>query len=352
MNLMLFVPYVLIQHRYDGTVMSLVIAPVVGTVLLYMYTSAMSRFPGMGMPDIFRERYPRWFSSMIIGGFAIMWWLSSVFVIVAYAILINRFFNPDANTFVILFMLLLACGYAATRSSLTVMFVLEILLLLNAPFILFILVKMLTDTQFNWDAVHVAANYVVNMPNLSALAAATYIFTGYISMSLYNRLMPPNFQYKYRYIYPVFGFAVLLATFFIPIGLHGTEAVGQYVYIWSVTADSLIMQYGFIERLLFLFLIVFLNLTLVFTMTAWHQAMEFVKSCLPGGKPEVDNHRIPVSNYVIIAVFIVFTLAYMFLVNEKENVRYASYWLILRLFVEILLVVWIFVLSRRRMDRT
>ena len=43
--------------------------------------------------------------------------------------------------------------------------------------------------------------------------------------------------------------------FFVPIGFHGTVGVEDYVYLWSMTADSMMTEYGFINRVLFVFLL-------------------------------------------------------------------------------------------------
>ncbi|CAM4189915.1 hypothetical protein FHS16_000159 [Paenibacillus endophyticus] len=346
-NLMLYVPHILIQYRYTGAVSSIVIGILIGTILVYLYTSAMARFPGKGLPEILKLYSPKWLVSIMMFFLAIMWWFATTVVVVAYAVLINRFFNPDANTIVILIMLVLACGYAATRSTLSVMFVVEIGLIINAPIILFVLFKAVRSTQLSWDAIRIVANYVTAMPTLSCIAAASFIFTGYINLSLFNRLLPPNFRFKFRFVYPLFGAMILLITFFVPIGFHGTEGVAQYIYVWSLTADSLLMQYGFIERVLFLFLLVYLNLTLVYTMSGWHQAMEFVKSCIPSYKPEIDSPKTPLSNYVIVGIFALLSVLYLVMTNEKINMMITSYWLIVRLFVEIFIVIWVFVLSRK-----
>ncbi|MCA0755315.1 GerAB/ArcD/ProY family transporter [Paenibacillus sp. N4] len=347
-NLMLYVPHILIQYRYTGAVSSIAAGSVIGTVLLYLYTSALARYPGKGLPEILKIHFPGWPATVLTLFFAIMWWFATTVVVVAYAILINRFFNPDVNTTVILLTLVLACGYAATRSTLTVMFVIEIGVIINAPIIMFILFKAVRSPQLNWDAIRVVANYITAMPSITALAAASFVFTGYINLSLFNRLFPPNFRFKFRWVYPTFGLAILLVTFFVPIGFHGTETVNRYIYIWSVTADSLLMQYGFIERVLFLFLIVFLNLTLVYTMSGCHQAMEFIKSCLPGEKAEIDSPETPVSNYVIVSCFALLTMIFQLLTNEKLNMQITSYWLVLRMFIEFFSVIGIFILSRRR----
>ncbi|WP_141504104.1 GerAB/ArcD/ProY family transporter [Paenibacillus luteus] len=351
-NLLLFVPHILIEARFNGAVSSMIVGTVIGTILVYMYTSAMARYPGKGLPEILKQHFPQWLVSICMFCSAVMWWFATSIVVVAYAILINRFFNPDANSIIILSMLIIACGYAATRSTLSVMFVLEIGLIVNAPVIIFILFKAVRSTQLNFDSIRVVANYVTAMPTLSAVAAASFIFTGYINLSLFNRLLPPNFRFKFRWVYPVFGITIMLITFFVPIGFHGTEAVNQYTYIWSVTADSLIMQYGFIERVLFLFLIVFLNLTLVYTMCGWHQAMEFIKCCFRNYKPEIDSPKTPVANYVIVGIFAMLTMLYLVLTNEKINMFITSYWLVARMFVEFIIVLTVFVLSRRRPKTT
>ncbi|WP_168122807.1 GerAB/ArcD/ProY family transporter [Paenibacillus sp. HB172176] len=349
MNIMLFVPFILIKERFSGAVSSILIAPFIGTALIYMYTSAMQRFPGKGLPEILKEFCPKWIVAGLMMFYAVMWWFSAAIVIVAYAILINRFFNPDANITTILVMLLVVCAYAASRSTLTVMFSIEISLVLNAPLVLFMLFKMFSSRRLNFDAMHIVANYAKVMPTIASLAAATFIFTGYINLSLYNRLFPPQFVFKLRWVYPVIGFMILLSSFFVPIGFHGTAAVDRYIYIWPITADSLMMHYGFIERVLFLFLIIFLNMSLTYTMSGWHQAMEFVKSSImPQKKPVVDSRETPLSNYIIIVVFALATLLYDHWINEKLNLIITQYWLILRMFTEILTVLAIFIYSRRR----
>lgn len=289
MNLLLFVPQILIEQRTSGAVASLLISPIISAVFIYMFTSALKRFPGKGIPEILSMFMPKWIVSPIMLFYAVMWWFSTTSVVVAYAVLINRFFNPDSKTTIILLFLTLAAAYGASRSTLTVMLILEISIIINTPIILFILFKMVQNPQLNMDAIRIIASYVNEMPTITTISAATFIFTGYINLSLFNRLMPPNFRIKHRWMYPLLGFFILLITFFIPIGFHGTEGVDNYIYLWTVTADSITMQYGFIERVLFLFLIVFLNLTLVYTMIGLHVAMDFVKSVLPKYKPDLDT---------------------------------------------------------------
>lgn len=347
-NLMLYVPHILIQYRYTGAVSSIIIGTVIGSALIYAYTSVITKFPGKGMPEILKMYFPRWIVTINMLLVTMMWLFASIIVIIAYALLINRYLNPDINPIVIIIMLVIACGYAATRSTLTVIFMIEIGVLINVPFIAFFLFKASRSPHLNWDAIRVVANYVTEMPNLTSIAAASFIFTGYLNLSLFNRLISANFRFKHRWIYPIIGFTILLITFFIPIGFHGTEEVNQYIYIWTVTADSMLMKYGFIERVLFVFLVIYLNLSLVYTMSIWHQAMEFIKSCFPKNEPLTDSPETPLSNYVIIASFAILTILYALVADEQKNMFITSYWLSIRLFLEIFIVLWIFILSRRR----
>ncbi|MBW7477010.1 hypothetical protein K0T92_20035 [Paenibacillus oenotherae] len=347
LNLMLFIPHILVKYRYTGAISSMAVAVVIGTVLSYTFTYVIQTFPGKGMPEILYLFLPRAVVIPTLLFMAAMWFIASSIALIGYAVLINRFFNPDTSAMIVLALLCLVCIYAATRSSLSVMFMMEMGLIINTPLILFILMKSVRSENMSWDAIRTVANYWQQMPQLAPVAAASYLFTGYINFAIYNRLTPPNFRLRYRWIVPVFGTVFMLISFFVPIGFHGTETVVHYIYLWSVTSDALIMNYGFIERVIFVFLILYLNLTLIYTTSGWHQAMEFVKSCFPANKPDVDQRKVPLSNWIITSVFGVLTLLHLYFFNEKESFQFASGWLILRLFVESITVIGLFILCVR-----
>lgn len=346
-NLMLYVPHILIEHRYTGAVSSMLISGVIGTLLTYAYTAALSHFPGMGLPEILRAYWPRWLVSPIMIYVAIISFISSTIVVAAFAVMINRFFNPELNPLAVLCMLVIACGYAASRSTLSVQHIIEVGLLLNAPIIFFVLFKMVRNPQLNWDAIHTVANFVMVRPELGSIAAGVFVFTGFFNLSIFNRLLPPNFSYTYRWLVPILGMIILSISFFVPIGFHGTEAVGEYLYVWSMTADSITLQYGFIERVLFLFLIVYLNLSLIYTMSCWHQAMEFIKSCFPKLKMATDFEETPFINYIICGVFAIAAVFYLFFSDERLEFIFTRYWLIAMLFSYIAIVISVFMLSRK-----
>ncbi|WP_308638707.1 GerAB/ArcD/ProY family transporter [Paenibacillus silvisoli] len=347
LNLMLFVPYLLIHDRYEGAVSSMVCATFAGTALAFLYSHVMKVFPGKGMPEILSLFLPKFISVPILLFMSLMWLMASSIALAGYAVLINRFFNPDTSSMIVLMLLAGVCIYTSTRSTLTVMFVIEMAMIVNLPIVLFILFKASTSSNLDWDAIRAVAQYWKVPPKFEPFAASIYVFTGYTNYAVFNRLNPHNFRIRYRWLIPLICFLVLLISFFVPIGFHGTEAVASYLYIWSVTSDSLMLGYGFIERVIFLFLLLFLNLTIVYTTTGWHIAMEMVKSCMPRMKPQIDPARTPKANWFIASAFALATLAASYFLNEKQNLTITQYWLMLRVYVEVVMVFLLFFFSLR-----
>ncbi|SEO23495.1 hypothetical protein [Paenibacillus sp. OV219] len=345
LNLMLFVPYLLIQDRYTGALSSMITAAVVGSTLAILFTHVMKTFPGKGLPEIFGMFFPKWVTAPLMFLLGCMYFMSGSIVLTGFSVLINRFLNPDSSSFVVLSLLSIACIYGATRSTLSNIFILEMGLIISVPLILMILFKSYRSPSLDWDAMRTVAQYWRNPPKLTPYAAAIFLFTGYSGYAIFNRLNPPNFRLRFRWLIPLIGCFILASSFFVPIGFHGTETVASYLYVWSVTADSMTMEYGFLERVVFIFLLLYLNLTLVYATNVWHISMELFKSCLPGAKPQIDPERTPLTNWIIACSLGLITVMTSYFFNEKQNLALATNWLIFRVFVEVIAVLFLFVLS-------
>jgi len=350
-NLMLLIPYFLTADRYGGAVMSIVLSPIFGYIFLYMFTSSLSKFPGKALPEIFSLFYPKWIVNIVMVYKAVLIGIAGALVISTYAVIITSFLNPNANQYVMLMLLLIVCAYAATRSTVSIAFILEISLLLSLPVIAFVMYKTINNPLMNWDAIHVIANHVDHMPTLLSFACASFVFTGYLNMGLFNRILPPNFKFKYIWSYPIIAFIVLVITFFVPIGIHGTETVSQYIFLWSATADSTRMMYGFIERMLFVFLIVLINISLTFTMVGWHMVIEYIRTIIPNNVVNPDEKKAPLRSYIIAGCIIIITFVTMLKVTDDLMLKFTAYFLIFRLFSETLTTTWIFILSRKKVRK-
>jgi len=155
-------------------------------------------------------------------------------------------------------------------------------LLLNLPIIVFILFKALLSENMNWDAIKVIRHYLFTASSWKSLAASTYVFTGYVNWAKFNReFRSIDMKKQQLWVLPVIGLLVLTTTFLIPIGYYGTYGVDNFIYIWVSTADSMKMEFGFMERVMFIFLLLYLSVALLFISITWHVGSELVKSILP-----------------------------------------------------------------------
>lgn len=350
-NLMLLIPFYLTTGRYDGAVMSIVLSPIFGYVFLYMFTNSLAKFPGKALPEIFSLFYPKWVVNIIIVYKSILIGIAAAIVVSVYAVITTRFLNPDANPYLILVLLMLCCAYGATRNSVSVTFVLEVVLVLSIPVIAFIMYKTIRNPLLNWDAIHVIANHYYHMPTVIAFAAASFVYTGYLNMGLFNRLLSPNFRFKYLWLYPIIAFVVLIITFFVPIGIHGTETVSEYIFLWSATADSTRMMYGFIERMLFVYLIVLINLALMFTTVSWHIIVQYIRTIFPKNVVNPNEPNTPLRNYIIAGGIVGITIIVMYNLNELYILKFTGYFLIYRLFSEMITTTWIFILGKKKVRK-
>ncbi|HIW33604.1 MAG TPA: GerAB/ArcD/ProY family transporter [Candidatus Paenibacillus intestinavium] len=350
-NLMLLIPYYLTVDRYNGAVMSIILSPIFGYLFLYMFTSSLSKFPGKGLPEIFALFYPKWVVNITMAYKAILIGIAGAIVVSTYAVIITSFLNPDANEYIMLMLLMIICAYAATRSTVSIAFILEISLLLSIPVIAFVMYKTIKNPLMNWDAIHVIVNHIGHLPTLISFAAASFVFTGYLNMGLFNRILPPNFKFRYIWSYPIIVFIILLISFFVPIGIHGTETVAHYVFLWSATADSTRMMYGFIERVLFVFLIVLINLSLTFTMVGWHMVIEYIRTIIPNNVVNPNETKTPLRSYIIAGCIMVVTFLAALKINDDIMVKFTAYFLIYRMFSEMITTTWIFILSRKKVRK-
>ncbi|QMV43771.1 hypothetical protein [Cohnella cholangitidis] len=334
-NIMLFVPWILEQHRFNGAVSAMAVAIAVGTVLTYVTTSLFLRFPGMGLADILNNLLPRGLavSLNLIG--ALVWTLAGILVIYAYSATIQQFFNPDMNAYLFLLLMTVAGVWGASRCTRTVQFAQEILLLISAPLIIMILFKAIFSPWLDWNAIRVTAGYIRTAPSFISFCAATFIFAGYNSLTVFNRLLPNGTKIRFRWIIPLFCSFFLFVSFFIPIGFHGTVGVGEHLYLWSVTADSMILEYGFVYRVLYLFLLLYTALSLMFAMNTWHTAMELIKACHPKHKSQPEQFPVPAANWWITIVFALLTFGYALWTNEQRNQMVNENWLIARTITDV-----------------
>ncbi|TVY09478.1 hypothetical protein [Paenibacillus cremeus] len=353
-NIMMFVPYLLIRDRFDGAVSGMVIASVIGGILSLGTMSCFERFPGWGFPELCDRYFPRWLTVAINLYAGLLIWLpAGIIVINGYSETVRLFFYPDMNPSVNLFLMTCAAVWASSRSTRTVQFIHEIMLFLCTPMLIMFLIKAIFNKNMDWDAVRYVAGYIRKPPSFMSIAASTFVFSGFTTLITVNRLHTEGFTFKHRWIVPLFGIFFLAVTFFIPIGFHGTVTVQEYVYLWSMTADSMVTEYGFINRVLFVFLILFTGLSLLFVMNTWNTTIMLIRHSLSRFTAVEETPVARINLWIALAAGLL-SFVYMHLSNPERNQLISEIWLVGRFITEVMFlgIMLYFVWRRKKVKAT
>ncbi|MFB9328735.1 GerAB/ArcD/ProY family transporter [Paenibacillus aurantiacus] len=341
-NTIFFVPRILLEERYNGAVTAVFCGIVLGTILSFLFIWAMNRHPGKGIPELFAAVLPPYIRIPILLYLFLMWAISGSIILIAFSFIVVRFLSPETSHMLILVCFCCMCCWAATRRPLAIIGILEVIMLINIPLVIFIMGKSVSSPFIEWDSVRIFTDYIFHKPSWTALSAATYPFTGYINLSIYNRMFKKS-KIKQLWLIPLIGASVLLISFFIPIALLGERAVGDYLYTWISAVDTLRMQYGFIERVVYLFLFIYISFSLLFITLTWNIALLLMRSSVPSITETSERSKV-IANWVVAIAISVITCICGLLTNDKQLIEFTKFWLSLRFTSEMLLVglvVWI-----------
>lgn len=343
-NVIMFIPKILIENRLDGAVMAILIAIPVGVAATFSFVWAINKFPGQGLLEILTTtKSPKWLSSMLLSYVTIIWYTAGLITLLSYTYIIERFINPDMDGVLIFLLLIILVIYGASSKTEKVLYIIEIGLIFIVPLAVIIFFKSIVSTSLSWDDIRAVSTHIWKVPNWSTIAAATYIFTGYVNMVIFNRLFKKKIKTWPILILPIFGFINLFTTMFLPIGFFGIDGIEAIQYPWIATSDTLRMEFGFIERVLFIFLLIYIVIALLSSIVHWHVGLEFAKSLFP-----VKNKENPkVTNGLLISFATAAFLIY-FIVDEKQIYNFGKLWISIRMPSEYLIVLVLTLLAWRK----
>ncbi|CAH1209965.1 hypothetical protein PAECIP111892_03361 [Paenibacillus auburnensis] len=347
-NIINFVPRELMDTRFKGAQTSILAAVVLGTAFVYLFTALMAKFPGKGIQEILDTAFSRVFIIPLMVIFAALWCAAGLITILSFIDITLRFISPDTGPYLVVLGFLVVVFFCARMDSLSLLYGLEVMLGISVPLILYTLFKAVTNPDFSWDAVLQIITYFPHAPDVKSMAAATFSFSGYINMAVFNRVLP-KLRLKHRWILGVQGLAVLLLTFYVPIGYFGTVAVERHVYTWFSTADSIGINTFIIERMLFIFYFAYLNLSLTSVIIHWHVGKELLTGLFPSPKNPKSKAKVW-RELAILGLFSAVTLILMRLDQYQLNAL-GIWFLLARWLGELLLIMLLFycytVLRRR-----
>ncbi|WP_223587847.1 hypothetical protein [Neobacillus bataviensis] len=94
-NVIIFVPKILIEHRYEGSVMGVLIAIPIGIGMNYLYSHTLNKFPGKGLPEILADSKHRWLVNLHLGSIQILWFSAGLITLLNFTDILSRFINPE-----------------------------------------------------------------------------------------------------------------------------------------------------------------------------------------------------------------------------------------------------------------
>ncbi len=340
-NVIIFVPKILIEYRYEGAVMGVLIAIPIGLALNYFYCKAINKFPEQGLPEILVNSKRRWLKILHLGGIQLIWFSAGMITLVGFIDILERFINPEMPKLLILAIYLAAVFLIIQLPTQRVIYFLEIVLFLNTPFLSFIIFKAFFNDYLSWDSILEVGTYIFQTPSLKSIAAATYCFSGYASLIIFNRVIKGKLKFRNFIAVFLLGIFNLFTTFFIPIGFHGSDGAQEYLYPWISTSDSLKLDYGLIERVSYIFLMFYMSITLISISVHWHVAYELIMGMF---KEKISKRK----NWLILSIFAGCSVAGVIYFNTVLLNKITVYWMIFRLGFELIIVVIFFIWARRR----
>lgn len=188
------------------------------------------------------------------------------------------------------------------------------------PLITYISWRIFSNPYFSWDSVRQVITYLWHLPTYRSLAAATYIYTGYINMVVFNRIFH---KFKVRHIWAIglVSILALVVSIIAPIGILGADGAGAHVYPAFSTVDALRIRYFIIERMIYVFFVVYMCLSLVNSVIHWHVGKELIlgglgqKTEQPSDLPK-DIRKKRKLEWWVLGVFASITFCAMVIINQ------------------------------------
>jgi hypothetical protein len=330
LNVVLYVPNIMIAERFDGSTTAILAAVPIGMVLLVVFVGAINRVPGKSLHEIMSAAFPAWAAKALTFYFACNWLVAGSLTLIGYSQIAQRYIMQNTSQWPILLLFVLLVVGAARLTTKSVLFGLEVLFVLNIPLVGLLIIKSFLSQEFNWWAVRDVWTHTNELPDLRTVAAATFVFSGYANMAVFNEHVQINIlRLRHLLVISVMGLLTLTTSLSIPVGYHGTEAVAHYIFPWVITADAMRLEYFFVERVVYVFLLLYLMIALLSSIVSWHA----------GSRMFNDMFSFKRARDIMLGVFV----AIVFFLNTRlQNhfalSKFAELWLIIRFLSEFIFV--------------
>ncbi|WP_342567803.1 GerAB/ArcD/ProY family transporter [Psychrobacillus sp. FSL K6-4046] len=320
-NIIASVPRILMGESKNGVILSMVIAVIVGPILVSVLVNLFRHFPNMSLPEILKKSTSKWFYYPVLLYFAISWYLAGLITLVTYVLLFNTFISSETSIVITTLAFLIIISFGMLMKEKSVLYTTEIVLVMFLPIIFFLIMKVYTDPRLEWDYIKVAATHIQELPSYNAISAAAFIFIGVVNLSIFNKYMNFNkkFGLKHMLLLALAGVFTLFTTYFVPIGFNGFEQIENFTFPWVTTSDAVRLKFGIIERLIFIFLIVFLGVAFISLLIHWHVSLKLFESIVQIKR--LKWKEINLTSYVLVIIFGVIGILVTRQISEYELLK-------------------------------
>ncbi len=298
-----FVPRMLIEARYDNLIASILIASVFGVLTIYIYSNAMNHFPEQSLPDILRSYTHKAFYTPYLMFLGFMWFVAGSLTLLVFVKITARFISPDTDTIYVLFFYLILVVFGALLKSMRLLYAVEFIMLMCVPLIIIILIKAYTNQSISWDSIRIVATHYNDMPSVTAISAAFYAYLGFSNIVVFNKNINTKVRKRDLLLIGTFGVGSLITTAIVPIGLQGIDWVDQLLYPWITTSDSLRIEFAFIERVIYIFVLLYIAFSTLSITVHWHVSINLVKPIMKKKLFKLKRDQVLTILFIIVTIF-------------------------------------------------
>lgn len=320
------IPRILLVQSADGAIGSMIIGTLAGMLFTYITVKFFAQFPGMDLIDLLQTYTSSWVRIPITIYFTIFWFIAGLITLVMTVFLLITFLTPEMSIYIITLSILITVFFGVLLKSKSVLFTLEIVFILMIPVGLLMFFKLYSAPEVEWDQARLAIMHINQVPKYGSIVATIFVFLGCSNLIIFNRYFKEKQKVSLLSLGAItlFGVVMLVTSYFIPIGLSGFDRIGQLIFPWTSSADAVRMKFGLIERVVFIFMFIFVTIAFVSIIIHWHISYKLILSIFRLKALQVKQQNF--TPFLVVTVFLLIGLWITALLTQYELYQYTRYY--------------------------
>ncbi|WP_040285981.1 GerAB/ArcD/ProY family transporter [Sporosarcina koreensis] len=320
------IPRLLLQDAGDGAIVSMGLGTLGGILFTWIIIRFFSQHPGMDLPDLLVSYTADWFRIPVTLYFAILWFLAGAVNLVMTVFLLITFLSPEMSIYTITASILVTVYFGVLLKTKSVLFSLEIIFVLMVPFGILMMLKLFTSSELEWDQIKLSVMHINHLPTFTSFTSTFFMFLGCANLIIFNKYFKEKQHVSILSLGWVLLFAImmLVTSYFFPIGLSGFDRIGQLIFPWISSADAIRMKYGLVERVVFIFMFIFVTIAFMSIIIHWHVAYKLINSVFRPGFLQVNQQNF--APFVLVFLFLVVGTVLVVRMTQYDIYHYSIYY--------------------------